>query len=110
MTWYIDVHTAGDFDVTLDYVCPETDAGSIIELSLGEAKASGKVTPGWYPRLLDDQDRASRGGESYMRDFKTLSLGTMKLAAGRGLLTLKALDIPGKTVAEVRRVTLTLKK
>jgi len=34
----------------------------------------------------------------------------MKLSAGRGLLTLKALDIPGKTVAEVRRVTLTLKK
>jgi hypothetical protein len=45
-----------------------------------------------------------------MRDFKTLSLGSMKLPAGRGLLTLKALDIPGKTVAEVRRVTLTLKK
>ncbi len=110
MTWDIDVHTAGDFDVTIDYVCPDTDAGSTIELSLGDSKSTGKVTPGWYPRLLDDQDRASRGGESYMRDFKTLSLGTMKLAAGRGLLTLKALDIPGKTVAEVRRVTLTLKK
>lgn len=110
MTWDIDVHSAGDFDVTIDYVCPEADAGSTIELSLGDSKTTGKVTPGWYPRLLDDQDRASRGGESYMRDFKTLSLGTMKLSAGRGLLTLKALEIPGKTVAEVRRVTLTLKK
>lgn len=110
MTWDIDVHTTGDYDVTIDYVCPEADAGSTIELSLGDAKTSGKVTPGWYPRLLDDQDRASRGGESYMRDFKTLSLGTMKLPAGRGLLTLKALNIPGKTVAEVRRVTLTLKR
>lgn len=104
------MHTTGDYDVTIDYVCPEADAGSTIELSLGDAKTSGKVTPGWYPRLLDDQDRASRGGESYMRDFKTLSLGTMKLPAGRGLLMLKALDIPGKTVAEVRRVTLTLKR
>jgi arylsulfatase A-like enzyme len=110
MTWDIDVHAAGDYDVTIDYVCPDADAGSTIELSLGDSKTSGKVTPGWYPRLLDDQDRASRGGESYMRDFKTLSLGSMKLPAGRGLLTLKALDIPGKTVAEVRRVTLTLKK
>lgn len=110
MTWDIDVHTAGDYDVTIDYVCPEADAGSTIELSLGDSKTSGKVTPGWYPRLLDDQDRASRGGESYMRDFKTLSLGSMKLPAGRGLLTLKALDIPGSSVAEVRRVTLTLKK
>jgi arylsulfatase A-like enzyme len=110
MTWDIDVHTAGDYEVTIDYVCPEADAGSTIELSLGDAKTTGKVTPGWYPRLLDDQDRASRGGESYMRDFKSLSLGSIKLPAGRGLLTLKALDIPAKTVAEVRRVTLTLKK
>ena len=45
-----------------------------------------------------------------MREFKTLNLGTLKLNAGRGLLTLRALDIPGATVAEVRRVTLTLKK
>jgi len=110
MTWDIDVHTAGEYEVMIDYVCPEADAGSTIELSLGDSKTTGKVTPGWYPRLLDDQDRASRGGESYMRDFKSLSLGTIKLPAGRGLLTLKALDIPAKTVAEVRRVTLTLKK
>ena len=110
MSWDIDVHTTGEYDVTLDYVCPEADAGSTIELSLGEAKTSAKVTPGWYPRLLDDQDRASRKGESYMREFKTLNLGTLKLNAGRGLLTLRALDIPGATVAEVRRVTLTLKK
>jgi hypothetical protein len=110
MTWDIDVHTAGDYEVTMDYVCPEADAGSTIELSLGGSKTTGKVTPGWYPRLLDDQDRASRGSESYMRDFKSLSLGTLKLPAGRGVLTLKALDIPAKTVAEVRRVTLTLKK
>ena len=110
MSWDIDVHTTGEYDVALDYVCPEADAGSTIELSLGEAKTSAKVTPGWYPRLLNDQDRASRKGESYMREFKTLNLGTLKLNAGRGLLTLRALDIPGATVAEVRRVTLTLKK
>lgn len=110
MTWDIDVHTAGDYEVTIDYACPEADAGAIIELSLGGARTTGKVSPGWYPRLLDDQDRVPRSGESYMREFRTLSLGSMKLPAGRGLLTLKARDIPGKTVAEVRRVTLTLKK
>jgi arylsulfatase A-like enzyme len=109
MTWDVDVHTAGDYEVVIDYACPQADAGSTIELSFRDSKTSGKVTPGWYPRLLDDQDRVPRAGESYMREFKTLSLGLMKLPAGRGLLTLKALDIPGQTVAEVRRVTLTLK-
>jgi hypothetical protein len=109
MTWDVDVHTAGDYEVVIDYACPPADAGSTIELSFRDSKTSGKVTPGSYPRLLDDQDRVPRAGESYMREFKTLSLGSMKLPAGRGLLTLKALDIPGQTVAEVRRVTLTLK-
>lgn len=109
MTWDVDVHTAGTYEVSIDYVCPEADAGATIELSLGEAKTTGKVSPGWYPRLIDDQDRASRKGESFMRDFKPLSLGAIQLPAGRGLLTLRALDIPGATVAEVRRVTLTLK-
>lgn len=109
MTWDIDVHTAGEYDVSIDYVCPEADAGATAELSFGAAKTTGKVTPGWYPRLLDDQDRASRKAESFMRDFHPLSLGTITLPAQRGLLTLRALEIPGQTVMEVRRVTLTLK-
>ncbi|MFN0075490.1 MAG: arylsulfatase [Prosthecobacter sp.] len=109
MTWDIDVHTAGAYEVSIEYVCPEADAGSIVELSLGAAKTTGKVTPGWYPPLITGQDRASRKGESFMRDFHTLSLGTIKLAAQRGLLTLRAVEIPGQSVAEVLRVTLTLK-
>lgn len=109
MTWDIEVHTAGEYEASIEYVCPEADAGSKIELSFGDGKSTGVVTPGWYPRLLDDQDRASRKGESFMRDFHTLKLGTMPLSAGRGLLTLRALEIPGQSVAEVLRVTLTLK-
>jgi arylsulfatase A-like enzyme len=109
MTWDIDVHTAGEYEVSLDYACPESDAGSKVELSFRGEKTTGEVKPGWFPRLLDDQDRASRKGESYMRDFRPLSLGTIRLAAGRGLLILRALEIPGQTVMELRRVTLTLK-
>ena len=80
-----------------------------MELGFEGAKTTGKVTPGWFPRLLDDQDRAPRKGESFMRDFHSLPLGTITLPAKRGLLTLHALEIPGQTVMEVRRVTLTLK-
>ena len=109
MTWDIDVHTTGEYEVNIDYVCPEADAGAKVELSFQGRTTTGTVTPGWYPRLLDDQDRATRKGESYMRDFHSLSLGTLKLPAGRGLLTLHALEIPGQFVMEVRRVTLTLK-
>lgn len=108
MTWDIDIHTAGDYEASIDYACPLADAGATIELSFGDAKTTATVAPGWFPPLLNNQDRASRKGESYMRDFHTLSLGTLSLPAGRGLLQLKALEIPGGSVAEVRRVTLTL--
>ena len=109
MTWDIAVHTAGEYEVSIDYACPEADAGATVELRFDTARTTGKVTPGWFPRLLDDQDRAPRKGESFMRDFHTLQLGNISLPAARGLLTLRALEIPGHTVMEVRRVTLTLK-
>jgi hypothetical protein len=44
-----------------------------------------------------------------MKDFKTLVLGEIDLTAGQGPLTLRALEIPGKSVMDLRRVTLTLK-
>jgi len=110
MTWDVDVHTAGDYDTTIYYTCPMADAGSTIELSLNGGKTTGKVQPGWDPPLINDQDRVPRRGESYMKEFHTLNLGTVHLGKGRGLLTLRALEIPGTSVMEVQLVTLTLKE
>jgi len=111
MTWNIDVHTTGDYAVEVLYACPLEDAGSEIELSFndGDASIKGKVAPGWFPPLIDSQDRVPRKSESYMREFHSLSLGTMRLSKGTGQLLLRALEIPGKTVMEVRSVVLTLK-
>jgi hypothetical protein len=55
-----------------------------------------------------EQDRVSRDGESLVKEFAPLDLGTIKLDAGRGTLTLRALSMPGKHVMDVRGVTLTL--
>jgi hypothetical protein len=43
-----------------------------------------------------------------MKEFRTLRLGVMQLDAGEGPLTLRALKIPGDSVMDVRRITLTL--
>jgi hypothetical protein len=110
ITWDVEVHTAGDYEVGVWYTCPLADAGSTVELSLNESKLVGKVMQGWDPPLITGQDRAPRTGESIMKAFRPLSLGTMHLEPGRGLLTLRALEIPGQSVMDVRMVTLTLKK
>jgi arylsulfatase A-like enzyme len=111
ITWDVEVNTAGTYDVVIDYTCPVPDAGSTIELSFNRSKVTGKVTPGWDPPLYTNQDTLPRpAGESQMKDFRALALGTMKLEKGRGQLTLRALEIPGNYVMDVRRVNLTLRK
>lgn len=109
MVWLIDVHTTGRYEVVIDYTCPEADAGSLIELSFRDSRLSGRVTPGWNPPLYTNQDTLPRPhGESQMKEFRPLKLGEIHLEQGQGPLTLRGLDIPGQSVMDVRRVTLTL--
>ncbi|MCA9075162.1 MAG: arylsulfatase [Planctomycetaceae bacterium] len=110
LAWNIDVHSTGRYVVEIEYTCPEADAGSLIELSLGDDRLSGRVTPGWDPPLYTNQDTLPRPpAESTMKEFCTLNLGEIELQEGSGDLILRALDIPGKSVMDLRRITLILK-
>ena len=101
--------TAGKYEASIDYTCPMDDAGSTVELSFKGARLTGKVEPGWDPPLNTNQDTLPRpNGESQMKEFRTLKLGEITLPAGKSPLTLRAIEIPGKSVMDVRRVTLTL--
>ncbi|MCS7468424.1 sulfatase-like hydrolase/transferase [Stieleria sp. ICT_E10.1] len=109
MVWLIEVNTAGRYGVTIDYTCKVPDAGSTIQLSFSGSKLTGKVAPGWDSPLYTNQDTLERPkGESQMKEFRTLELGQIDLPTGTGPLTLRAIDIPGQSVMDVRRVTLTL--
>lgn len=110
ITWDIDVATADEYNVEILYTCPEADAGSTIELEFLGSRLSGKVEPGWDPPLYTNQDTLPRPpAESQMKEFRPLNLGVMHLKKGRGLLTLRALTLPGREVMHVRQVNLTLK-
>lgn len=109
MVWLLDVHTTGRYEVVIDYTCPEPDAGSLIELTFRDIRLTGRVTPGWNPPLYTNQDTLPRPhGESQMKEFRPLKLGEISLEKGEAPLTLRALEIPGNSVMDLRRVTLTL--
>ena len=109
LVWLLEVKTAGRYTVSIDYTCPIADAGSSVELRLKEAHLIGTVTPGWDPPLYTNQDTLRRPeGESQMKEFRTLTLGEIELPAGEAPLTLRAIKIPGKSVMDLRRLTLTL--
>jgi arylsulfatase A-like enzyme len=111
MTWDVEVATAGRYEAVVYHTCPKESVGAIIELTLNGSTWTGKTTAAHDPPLVGaEHDRVPRAGESYVKDFKPLSLGVVELKKGRGSLTLRATDIPGKGVMDVRSVYLTLQK
>ena len=109
ITWDVEVSTSGRYEIVLDYTCAPEDVGATVELSLNGQRLAGKVTEAHDPPLRGaEHDRVPRDTESYVKDFKPLHLGILTLEQGRGPLTLRALDIPGRRVIDIRSVHLTL--
>lgn len=111
ITWDVEVAEPGDYEAIVYYTCPEKDAGSTVELSFNGATLRGEVSEAHDPPAYGmESDRTpDRGGESYVKDFKPMSLGTIRLEKGRGELALRATDIPGSQVMEVRLLFLNRK-
>ncbi|MHC4225940.1 MAG: arylsulfatase [Planctomycetota bacterium] len=111
ITWDVEVATTGNFEAVVYYTCPANDVGSIVELSFDDSRIRGKVIePHDPPSVGAEFDRFDRGSESFVKDFRPLRLGAFRLEKGRGELALRALDVPGKQVMDVRLVALTLLK
>ena len=102
ITWDVEVLADGVFEVEVYYTCPARDVGSTLELRFGQSRLTGRVAEPHDPPLRGaEHDRVPRQ-ESYVKDFKPLRLGRMRLQRGRGTLTLRALDIPGSQVMDFR--------
>ncbi|MHC4401475.1 MAG: arylsulfatase [Planctomycetota bacterium] len=107
ITWNAEVAAAGEFEVEVYYTCPADDVGSTIELSFNQSRLRGRVAEVHDPPLRGgEHDRVERG-ESYVKDFKPLKLGTIRLEKGRGELTLRTLQIPGSQVMDFRLMMFT---
>ena len=107
VTWDAEVAADGDYEVEIHYTCPKADVGSTIELSLNDARLTGRITESHDPPIRGaEHDRVPRK-ESLVKDFKSLSLGTVRLEKGRGELTLRATKIPGSQAMEFRLIMFT---
>ena len=109
ITWDVEVATPGRYEAIVYYTCPKDDVGSTVELSFGSSAVRARVAEPHDPPLLGaEHDRCDRGGESFVKEFKPLVLGELALAKGRGELTLRAVEVPGSQVMDVRAVMLRL--
>jgi arylsulfatase A-like enzyme len=107
LSWDVQVQADGLYEVQVYYTCPAADVGSTIELALNDARLCGRIAEAHDPPLRGgEHDRVPRQ-ESYVKDFKALTLGTIRLAKGRGTLTLRATEIPGSQVMDFRLMMFT---
>ncbi len=106
ITWEAEVLESGEFEVELYYTCPAKDVGSTFELSFGKSKLMGKITEPHNPPLKGMENDRDIRTESFVKDFKRVTVGTIQLEKGKGSLTLKAIEIPGSQVMDFRLLML----
>ena len=106
ITWDVVVGTTGNYEVEIYYTCPQADTGSTVELSFNDHRLAGQVREAHDPPIEGaEHDRVKRQ-ESYVKDFRPMTLGTVHLEKGQGTLTLKATKIAGSLVMDFRLLML----
>ncbi|MCC5932379.1 MAG: arylsulfatase [Cyclobacteriaceae bacterium] len=102
--WNTEVLEEGLFKVMVYYTCAEENAGTKLELQFNASRLEFVVNEPHDPPLQGmEYDRIPRE-ESYVKDFITLNAGEIFLEKGRGILSLKALDIPGNLSIDFRQI------
>lgn len=90
--WTVTLEKPGAYRVGLDYACPENSSGSDIEVAVGGARVTGRVTA---------------TGEGW-RTFKRVDLGRVEVEKpGTMDVTVKATRKPGLAVMNLRTLVLT---
>lgn len=104
VSWDLNVIEPGDYEMQLQYLCPQADAGSKIEVL-----ANGKAFPttvGATPVVaLPSPDRVPRK-EAYEMKWYYLKPGTVHLGKGPVEFQVKALEKPGEEVMQLKALWL----
>jgi arylsulfatase A-like enzyme len=106
ISWEVEVGKTGTYEVELWYACPKDDLGSKIILSCGKEFVMNKISEANDPPLVGMNEDRSPRMESYVKAFKPMKMGELKLSAGIAELKLKATKIPGQQALEFRLIML----
>jgi arylsulfatase A-like enzyme len=107
ITWDIEVAEPGPYEAILYYTCAKENTGTEIELTFQDQSLPFTITEAHDPPLRGaESDRADRGSESFVKDWKVLPVGTIQLDKARGDITLQATKIPGQAAIDVRYLML----
>ena len=104
ITFGAEVAASGIYEVVLYHAARE--AGAKCELSFNDATLKFEIAEAHDVPELGDEHDLHRRMESYVKDFKAVTIGKIVLKKGKGELTLRATEIPGAEAMEFRLLTL----
>ncbi|MEX0290333.1 MAG: arylsulfatase [Flavobacteriaceae bacterium] len=110
ISWNVDVLETGEFEVQLYYTCAPSSVGTTLQLTFLENTITKQVLEAHDPPLTGMENDRHPRIESYVKDFKPINLGTMKLRKGQGFMTLKAENIKNGKGIEVRLLLFSRKR
>ena len=106
VTWKVNVHEPGNYQVTLYYTCPPENVGCRLQLASGLATLTRTIDEAHDPPAYGSEHDRSPRTESLVKDFRPLEFGQMDLATGEQMLELYAIEIPGDGAIDVRLLIL----
>jgi arylsulfatase A len=104
--WDLDVTRPGIYRVQLEYACPESSVGTQLELSASGGSTLHAVIRRAFDTGLLLRPERTTDAPRWMREFVTSDVGQIQLPAGSVQLTLKATEMPGQSVCELRGLVL----
>ncbi|WP_152051702.1 arylsulfatase [Tautonia marina] len=111
----LDVLQPGKYQVTLHYTAPSANLGARIVAEANGQSVEGVLASEHDPDPIPSPDRVPRGslneqghwrGEAYEKVWNDLPMGLLPLKAGRQLLSLRAVEVPGGGVMDLKGVEL----
>lgn len=104
VTWDIEVLSSGTYEIEIHYTCKQENVGAKIQFSYLNQTISKKVSEAFDPPLRGMKENKVYKHESYVKDWKSLSLGQVKIEKSSGIMSMKAVEIPGKEAIDLRYV------
>ncbi|MBT5708382.1 MAG: arylsulfatase [Verrucomicrobia bacterium] len=107
ISWDAEVLESGEYSVELHYTCGPDDTGAAIELEWMDQRLQATITEAHNPPIRGGENDRIKRTESYVKAFKPMPLGTIRLTKGRGRLNLRATKIPGEYAMDFRLLMFT---
>ncbi|MGB1813888.1 MAG: arylsulfatase [Rubripirellula sp.] len=114
ITWYVDVACDADYEVLVRYTCAAGDEGVTVRLTAelhGESTrfTEASVVTVFDPPLYDKSKERVQKSHYFVKDFKSLSLGSVHLPEGECILRLSVDEIIGTKAIDVHSIQLVRK-